>query len=93
MEMDKRNLFQLLVELSFFNGVEEETQKFYSKPFLMRSRPRNKKRKHSGEYTRLRGLLFIRDGNYFLRALPPKQGIRYKKFFQVLAKVKHYVPI
>ena len=67
MEMDKRNLFQLLVELSFFNGVEEETQKFYSKPFLMRSRPRNKKRKLSGEYTGLRGLLFIRDGNYFLR--------------------------
>lgn len=48
-EMDKRNLFQLLVELSFYNGVEEETQQFYSKPFLMRSRPRNKKRKLSGE--------------------------------------------
>lgn len=48
-EMDKRNLFQLLVELSFFNGMEEETQSFYSQPFLMRSKPRpdnrNKKRK------------------------------------------------
>lgn len=40
-EMDKRNLFQLLVELSFHNGAEEETQSFYSTPFLIRSRPRN----------------------------------------------------
>jgi len=54
-EMDKRNLFQLLVELSFYNGVEEETQQFYSRQFLMRSKPRskdkndkNKKRKLSG---------------------------------------------
>ena len=51
--MDKRNLFQLLVELSFFNGMEEETQSFYSQPFLMRSKPRpdngNKKRKLGGE--------------------------------------------
>ena len=47
-EMDKRNLFQLLVQLYFpGNGVEEETQQFYSKPFLMRSKPRNKKRKIS----------------------------------------------
>ena len=45
-EMDKRNLFQLLVQLYFpGNGVEEEIQQFYSKPFLMRSKPRNKKRK------------------------------------------------
>lgn len=55
-EMDKRNIFQLLVELSFHNGLEEETQQFYSKPFMMRSRPRNdqanknKKRKLSGKY-------------------------------------------
>ncbi|CAH3131642.1 unnamed protein product [Porites lobata] len=53
-EMDKRNIFQLLVELSFHNGLDEETQQFYSKPFMMRSRPRNdqanknKKRKLSG---------------------------------------------
>lgn len=40
-EMDKRNLFQLLVELSFPNGVEEETQQFYSKTFLMKSKPRS----------------------------------------------------
>ena len=52
-EMDKRNIFQLLVELSF---LDEETQQFYSKPFMMRSRPRNdqanknKKRKLSGKY-------------------------------------------
>ena len=39
-EMEKRNLFQLLVELSFHNGKEEETQSFYSKPFLIRSKPR-----------------------------------------------------
>lgn len=45
-EMDKRNLFQLLVQLYFpGNGAEEEIQQFYSKPFLMRSKPRNKKRK------------------------------------------------
>ena len=43
-EMDKRNLFQLIVQL-YFPGVEEEVQQFFSKPFLMRSRPRNKKRK------------------------------------------------
>ena len=55
-EMDKRNIFQLLVELSFHNGLEEETQQFYSKPFLMRSGPRidpenkNKKRKLAGKY-------------------------------------------
>lgn len=51
-EMDKRNLFQLLVELSFYNGMDEETQQFHSKPFLMRSKPRvkdkTKKRKLSG---------------------------------------------
>ncbi|RMX50741.1 hypothetical protein pdam_00018281 [Pocillopora damicornis] len=40
-EMDKRNLFQLIVELSFHNGAGEESQSFYSKPFLIRSRPRN----------------------------------------------------
>ncbi|XP_020603148.1 uncharacterized protein LOC110042140 isoform X2 [Orbicella faveolata] len=45
-EMDKRNLFQLLVQLYFpGNGAEEEVQQFFSKPFLMRSKPRNKKRK------------------------------------------------
>ena len=46
-EMDKRNLFQLLVQLYFPGGNrgEEEIQQFYSKPFLMRSKPRNKKRK------------------------------------------------
>ena len=45
-QMDKRNLFQLLVQLYFpGNGAEEEIQQFYSKPFLMRSKPRNKKRK------------------------------------------------
>ena len=55
-EMDKRNIFQLLVELSFHNGLEEKTQQFYSKSFMMRSRPRNdqanknKKRKLSGKY-------------------------------------------
>ena len=58
-EMDKRNIFQLLVQLSFHNGLDEETQQFYSKPFMMRSRPRNdqghqanknKKRKLSGKY-------------------------------------------
>lgn len=52
-EMDKRNLFQLLVELSFYNGMDEETQQFHSKPFLMRSKPRvkdkTKKRKLSGQ--------------------------------------------
>ncbi|CAH3021668.1 unnamed protein product [Porites evermanni] len=42
-EMEKRNAFQLLVELSFHNGVEEETQQFYSKPFTMRSKPRRKR--------------------------------------------------
>ena len=57
-EMDKRNVFQLLVELSFHNGLEEETQQFYSKPFLMRSKPRiqptdkSKKRKISGQCVR-----------------------------------------
>ena len=57
-EMDKRNVFQLLVELSFHDGLEEEKQKFYSKPFLMRSKPRtqptdkNKRRKISGQYVR-----------------------------------------
>ena len=55
-EMDKRNIFQLLVELSFHNGLEEKTQQFYSRPFMMRSRSRNdqanknKKRKLSGKY-------------------------------------------
>lgn len=45
-EMDKRNLFQLLVQLYFpGNGAEEEVQQFFSKPFLMRSKPRNQKRK------------------------------------------------
>ena len=36
-EMDKRNIFQLLVELSFHNGLEEKTQQFYSKPFTNNS--------------------------------------------------------
>ena len=53
-EMDKRNNFQLLVELSFYNGLDEETQQFYSKPFMMRCKndPANKdkKRKLSGKY-------------------------------------------
>ena len=49
-EMDKRNRFQLLVQLYFPNGLGEEFyQQFFSEPFLMRSRPKNntkaKKRK------------------------------------------------
>jgi len=54
-EMDKRNIFQLLVQLYFHgNGVEEEIQQFFSQPFLMRSRPRNKKRKiNEGRQPRL----------------------------------------
>ena len=57
-EADKRNLFQLLVELSFHNGLEEETQQFYSQPFLIRTKPRThptdkeKKRKLSGQCAR-----------------------------------------
>ena len=47
-EMEKRNAFQLLVELSFHNGVEEETQQFYSKPFMMRSKPRRKRQQSGG---------------------------------------------
>ena len=47
-EMEKRNAFQLLVELSFHNGVEEETEQFYSKPFMMRSKPRRKKQQSGG---------------------------------------------
>ena len=35
-EEEKRNLFQLLVELSVFNRVEKETLHFYSKPFLIK---------------------------------------------------------
>lgn len=42
-------MFQLLVELTFSNGMEEETQLFRSPSFLMRSKPRQKKRKLSGK--------------------------------------------
>ena len=48
-EMDKRNNFQLIVELTFSNGMEEETQLFHSPSFLMRSKPRQKKTKLSGK--------------------------------------------
>ena len=30
--MEKRNLFQLLVELSVFNGIEKETVHFIANP-------------------------------------------------------------
>lgn len=45
--MKKKNVFQLLVELPAQSG---ETQEFYSKPFLLRSKPKTgqpKKRKSS----------------------------------------------
>ncbi|XP_078376588.1 uncharacterized protein LOC144659922 isoform X2 [Oculina patagonica] len=51
-EMDKRNRFQLLVQLYFpGNGVEEEIQQFYSKPFLMRSKPRSKSKSKKRKLT------------------------------------------
>ncbi|XP_074634153.1 uncharacterized protein LOC141892713 [Acropora palmata] len=49
-EMDKRNNFQLIVELTFSNGMEEETQLFHSPSFLMRSKPRPQKKRKLSDF-------------------------------------------